>query len=451
LRDFWRRKSLDFVGKIHLIKFNKETLLFDESAGSLLLLDDAAVEVAKELEAGYYFDELESRIIDPIKIEALMEFKKLAQGGLILNPVSFPRPQKLYPKSLCLIVSHACNMACSYCSLSSVTNEGNLMKPEIAKLALDWLIRNAPGEKIDVDFFGGEPLLAWTTVKEAILFGEELAKSYAKKIRWSMSTNAIDLTEYILEFCQEHYISLVLSLDGPREINDLYRVLKNGEGSYNKVFENILRVVNKRDRGYYVRGTYTKKTIDFADSIITLHKMGITSLAFEPVVTIDPNLAITLDDIPKIKDEYEKLARYYISCKQNNIPIRFYHFELDLENGPCERKSAGGCGAGAEYLAISPKGDIWPCHQFDGMPETKLGTIFDPPGEDMFDRFAKLGHITGKQDCSECWAAYLCAGGCLASNHLIEKNMTIPYKLGCALQKTRLDAALWILYKLRSN
>lgn len=409
----------------------------------MLCVDDDIANVASEIEAGKIFDDLPPSL-------AKEELMGLANQGTILAPVKFPKPQKLRPKSLCLIVSHACNMACSYCSLSSVTGQGKLMPPNTAKKVLDWLVPNAPGGKIDVDFFGGEPLLAWNTVKQAILHGEMLVKEHGKTIRWSMSTNALGLTDEVLEFCDRHYVSLILSLDGPKEQNDEYRLQKDGSGSFDKIIPKIIKIAGGRNVGYYVRGTYTKKTLNFSDSVIALHKMGIKSLAFEPVVSNDPSIAITEKELTAIRYEYEKLAKYYVECKRNDKSIRYYHFEVDLESGPCDRKMAGGCGAGAEYLAISPDGTIWPCHQLDGLPKMKMGGIEGPPSVSDYVRYTALGHITGKPVCQNCWAAYLCSGGCLASNLLIEGRFDSPYKIGCEIQKMRLEAALWVYAQLKS-
>lgn len=375
------------------------------------------------------------------------EVAEFVADGTILSQITIPPIQDLAPKSICLIVSHACDMACSYCSLANVTGQGKLMSTDVARKTLEWLIPNAPGKKIDIDFFGGEPLLAWETVMDAVAYGNELAIEHDKQVRWSMSTNAIKLSDEMLDFCDKHYISLVLSLDGPKKINDSYRILRDKSGSFDVTLSNILKVVARRDRGYYVRGTYTKKTINFSDSAIALHKMSIPNLAFEPVVTNDPELAITLDDEHAIRAEYLKLAKYYLECKDDGTPFRYYHFELDLENGPCARKMAGGCAAGAEYLAVSPDGTVWPCHQFDGNDAFRMGSLNDLPEKSAFDSYAQKNHLLGKTECLKCWAMFLCSGGCLSANNLAEGDISAPYKVGCMIQKIRLETALWIQSK----
>lgn len=396
-------------------------------------------------EAFDLFSRLESGAIQASQLPK--EVAEFVADGTILSQITIPPIQDLAPKSICLIVSHACDMACSYCSLANVTGQGKLMTTDVARRALEWLIPNAPGKKIDIDFFGGEPLLAWETVKDAVVYGNELATEHDKQVRWSMSTNAIKLSDEMLDFCDKHYISLVLSLDGPKTINDSYRILRDKSGSFDVALSNILKVVARRDKGYYVRGTYTKKTINFSDSVIALNKMGIPNLAFEPVVTNDPELAITLDDEQTIRTEYLKLARYYLECKDNGAPFKYYHFELDLEKGPCARKMAGGCAAGAEYLAVSPDGTVWPCHQFDGNDAFRMGSLDDLPGKSAFDSYAQKNHLLGKPECMNCWAMFLCSGGCLSANNLIEGDISTPYKVGCMIQKIRLETALWIQSK----
>jgi uncharacterized protein len=320
---------------------------------------------------------------------------------------------------------------------------------DVARRILDWLIPNAPGVKIDIDFFGGEPLLAWDAVRDSVLYGNELAKRHGKNVRWSMSTNALGLDDNILEFCDEHYISLVLSLDGSKAVNDRFRKTNSNEGSYDAVLANILKVAYRRGRGYYVRGTYTGKTLNFADEVIALHRLGIKSLAFEPVVTSDPELAITVEQLPELRREYEKLARYYVEQKKAGNPFRFYHFELDLEQGPCVRKSAGGCAAGCEYIAADPDGNFFVCHQLDGLKDFSLGSIGNPPTQDDFDRWTMRNHLSTKPGCLDCWAMFLCSGGCLAANQTIKGDISSLHLVGCEIQKMRLEAALWVFSYLR--
>ncbi|MCK5744107.1 MAG: SPASM domain-containing protein [Caldisericia bacterium] len=416
-------------------------MLYDTATGSLLVLDGETEKVAQKLEEEALFSDVPSS-------KAKEELNTFILDGTILSDIHFPKPQKLRPKSLCLIVSHACDMNCSYCSLAGVTGEDKLMKPEIAKQALEWVVDVSPGRKIDIDFFGGEPLLAWETVKETVLHVEELMSKKNKLIRWSLSTNCLNLDDEKIKFCLEHYVSLILSLDGPEEINDKFRKLKNGDGSFERLIPVIKKIASMWEQGFYVRGTYTRETINFSDSIISLHKMGISNLAFEPVVTTNPGLVFQKKDLETIRNEYEKLAKYYLECKRNDIPIRFYHFELNLDSGVCARKSAGGCGAGCEYLSVSPDSSIWSCHQLDGVSEHKMGELDNPPTDHQFDKFSEINHITNKLECPDCWASHLCAGGCIASNWLTNGNFETPYNIGCEIQKIRLEVALWIQSQL---
>jgi len=460
--------TLDTVapkGIIHTFTVNGTTLLADTATGSLLVLDSETAKITKLLEDGKSLESIPDS-------SAKSELQQLIKDGTILSPVEFPPPQTLSPKSVCLIVSHACNMACTYCSLAGVTGEDKLMRPETAVRAIDWITRVAPGRKIDVDFFGGEPLLAWDTVKAAVEAGERLSKERDKLIRWSLSTNCIALDQEKIDYCREHFISLILSLDGNEVTHDLYRKTKNGGGSFELASRNALEVTKNWDGGFYVRGTYSKKSINFSDSVKALHKMGFSSIAFEPVVSSDPEIGFITDDLPTIRVEYEKLAKYYVECKKSGNPFRFYHFELDLDEGPCAYKVAGGCGAGCEYVSISPDGTLWPCHQLDGNPRFGMGELRDTIPEsgsekqgdetleldtgkldvaglqENYDKYTQINHISNKPDCISCWASTLCAGGCIASNQIIEGSFSKIYKIGCEIQKIRLEVALWVQAQL---
>lgn len=379
------------------------------------------------------------------------ELKGLLDDGTVLSDITFPQPQKLKPKSLCLIVAHACNMSCTYCSLANVTGQDKLMKPFVAREALDWIVKVAPGRKIDIDFFGGEPLLAWETIKQTVLHGERLMSQTDRFIRWSLSTNCLLLDDEKIQFCRDHFISLIMSLDGLKEDNDKSRKMIGGQGSFDYIFPRIKRVADSWERGFYVRGTYTRQTIHFSDSVIALHRMGIKNLAFEPVVSSDPEIRFCQDDLVTIRTEYEKLARYYVDCVKSGIPIRYYHFELDLDSHVCSRKTAGGCGAGCEYLSVSPDGSIWVCHQLDGMTEHRIGSLDSLPDESVYDRFSQVNHTTNKMHCPDCWASHLCAGGCIASNWLTNNRYIEPYEIGCEIQKIRLEVALWIQSQIHES
>lgn len=408
------------------------------ATGSLLFLDAQTGDILSQLEAGKNID-----IPDQIK--------QLIDDGVLFGKTIIPQPQELIPKSLCLIVSHACNLACSYCSLGSVTHEGKIMSPEIAKRSLDWLVPSAPGTKIDIDFFGGEPLMAWDTVVQTIEYAKEIGQKFGKNIRWSLSTNGLGLDDEKLDYLDKNYVSLVLSLDGTKPVNDIHRKTKSGEGSFDAVMANILKVAKRRDRGYYVRGTYSGKTIHFADQVIALHEMGINSLAFEPVITNDPEIAINFDQLPTLRQEYEKLGQYYIDQKLSGKPFKFYHFEMNLENAPCVRKSAGGCGAGCEYLAISPDGSMFACHQLDGIDKFRLGTLDGPPDKQIYEGWTKSNHLSYKPECLNCWAMLLCSGGCLSANQTIKGGIDNLYDLGCQIQKIRLETALWVYAALKMS
>jgi uncharacterized protein len=351
-------------------------------------------------------------------------------------------------KSLCFMVTRACNFRCKYCFEASQplenSNAGS-MTLETAKKAIDWLILQAKDRKqLEIDFFGGEPLLDFPLIKEAVLYARSREKASGKHFLMSITSNAYLLTDQITDFFQKHHISIILSLDGSQEVNDLFRVDSHGRGTYDRSIRNILNTIPKLSTGYYVRGTYTHQSLRFASEVKHLYSLGIKQISFEPVASLMPGIAIQESDLLLIQKEYEKLSEWMLFQSKTDPDLHFYHFEIDLEKSICIEKLYSGCGAGVEYLSLSPEGKLYPCHQFDGRQDYCFGS----PGnealrKDLQDSFRKSTLLHSRPECCECWAKTLCGGGCIANNLFIEGNMDKPYDIGCKIQKIRLEAALY--------
>lgn len=440
---------------VHLFSFNGEFFVLDVNTGTLLNLDESAYFFLQELLANQSFEKAEISTKIKFGDEASEVSKEIQQ--LVKEKALFSGPPEYFQselilKSMCLNVAHSCNFACSYCfaKKGSYGGSDSIMSVEVARKAIDYLHDNSPErETLEVDFFGGEPFLAFETVKNTI----EYAKSRYndKKWRFTITTNGSLLTEETEQFLYDNDVSIVLSLDGDKSVNDKYRVLKNGKGTFDLLFDKIRKVTEHRKEsgGYYVRGTYTHTTLDISKTVMDLHNFGFKYISLEPVVTKESSIGVEANDLQKLRKEYEKLAEEYVAS-QRKSSWTFFHFNVDLEAGPCIQKRINGCGAGVEYLAVSPNGDIYPCHQFDGIEETKLGDIYSGiTNKELQEKFRKANYLFNKPECANCWARFYCSGGCLANNYTQNGNIFEPYKIGCDIQKMRIEAALYVQYKFR--
>jgi len=355
-------------------------------------------------------------------------------------------------KALCLHAAHDCNLRCRYCFAGAGVFGGNrgLMSIETGKKALDFLF-DASGARrhVEVDYFGGEPLLNFAVIRELILYGQAESARRGKVLKQTLTTNGLLLEGDVLDFLNEHDIALVLSLDGRREINDLMRPCLDGAGSYDRILPRLRTAVE--DRGgdnYYVRGTYTRHNRDFFQDVLHLTECGFDLVSVEPAVASEKaDFALRPDDLPELFEQYEKLARY---CHERHIagkPLTFFHFNLDLDFGPCLPKRLQGCGAGSDYLAVTPEGDLYPCHQFVGQKEFIIGHVDSGIiTREISERFRNC-HILTKELCRTCWARFFCGGGCHANAWNHSQDLQKPYELGCALEKKRLECALWLKVK----
>ena len=351
-------------------------------------------------------------------------------------------------KAMCLHVSHDCNLRCKYCFAQTGDFGGDrmLMKPETGKRAMDFLIKHSANrENLEVDFFGGEPLMAWDTVVETVKYARSIEKQHGKNFRFTITTNGMLLDDEKIDYINKEMSNCVLSLDGRKEVNDNIRPTPNGKGSYDIIVPKYQKLVAGRGtKDYYVRGTFTKYNLDFANDVLHISDLGFEQLSVEPVVT-DPEMpyAITESDLPTIFAEYDRLEKLMEEQKlANNRKFNFFHFMIDLNQGPCAVKRLRGCGCGNEYVAVTPDGDIYPCHQFVGIEEWKMGDIFsDKIDQKIKDYFAGI-HIYSKENCGNCWARFYCSGGCNANSFIYEGDVKKPHKLSCELQKKRIECAI---------
>lgn len=351
-------------------------------------------------------------------------------------------------KALCLNIVHDCNLRCKYCFADEGEYKGKreLMSPEVGKRAIDFVIKNSgPRKHIEVDLFGGEPLMAFNTIKEIVEYAKEQEKIHNKVIRFTMTTNGVLLTEEVMNYLDENMGNIVLSIDGRKEVNDGVRTRVDGSGCYDTILPKIKKMVEMRGKGkqYYARGTFTRKNTDFYEDILHLVNEGFDEVSVEPVVLEENHpLSLREEDLPKIFEQYDKIYKEMVKRHKEGNSFKFYHFNVDLQGGPCVYKRISGCGAGHEYVAITPSGDIYPCHQFVGNDEFKMGNVFESDLNKAIEKQFKQGNIYFKPSCMECWARFYCSGGCQANNYNFNKDILIPYKLGCEMQKKRIECAI---------
>ncbi|MDP4145564.1 MAG: thioether cross-link-forming SCIFF peptide maturase [Bacillota bacterium] len=351
-------------------------------------------------------------------------------------------------KALCLNIVHDCNLRCQYCFADEGEYKGcrKSMSIEVGKKAIDFVIKHSgPRKNIEIDLFGGEPLMVFNNIKEIVEYAKEQEKIYNKNIRFTMTTNATLLNDEIMDYLDKNMGNIVLSIDGRKEVNDKVRVRVDGSGSYDKILPNIKKMVERRDKTkqYYARGTFTRNNTDFFEDIMHLANEGFDEISVEPVVLPDDHpLSIRKEDLPKIFVQYDKLYKEMLRRHKEGNEFKFYHFNINLQGGPCVYKRISGCGAGHEYVAITPDGEVYPCHQFVGNESFKMGDIFQDVLDDGIANKFKEAHIYNKPKCSGCWARFYCSGGCQANNYNFNGDVHIPYEIGCEMQKKRIECAI---------
>ena len=444
---------------IHKFVVNGEFILLDVNSGSVHLLDQAAYRIMDVFDGandaavvGAFADEFGEATVQ----ETLAELHGLMARGQLFTPDAEVPPvfsAKPIVKSLCLHIAHDCNLRCGYCfaSTGSFGQDRGLMTPEVACRAVDFLLEHGGSRKhAEIDFFGGEPLLNMATVRAAVEHIRRREAETGKLFNLTLTTNAVLLNQEILDFLNRENIQLILSIDGRREVHDRMRPFAGGAGSYDKVLANMHKAVDSRQgNNYYARGTYTAYNLDFAADVLALADEGFGRLSVEPVVAKDAPYGLCEDQLPELFAQYDLLAAEYLRRHREGKGFDFFHFNVDLENGPCLTKRLSGCGAGHEYYAVTPEGDLYPCHQFVGRDDFKVGTVFagiDQP--DLCDEF-RQAHVLTKPECRRCWARFYCSGGCHANAEAFHGSIHQPYELGCELQKKRLECAIAVQIGLK--
>ncbi len=442
---------------VHTFEMLGQYIAMDVASGAVHILDKLAYEVVRRLTPplsetcpAELYAELDAtrEEID----EAYAELYALYAEGMLFSEDDYEQIAALidrHPpvKALCLHISHDCNLRCKYC-FAGTGNFGGarmLMPPEVAIDAMEFVAK-ASGKRrnIEVDFFGGEPLMAFDTVIKTVEYVRAHEKEWGKNFRFTLTTNGLALDDKMIDFINREMDNVVLSLDGRPDVNDELRVDVAGNGSYSRIVPKLLKTAQGRNgKDYYVRGTFTKLNLDFAEDVLHMHELGFREISVEPVVTSDPRLDFTPEDLPKIYAEYERLAKIMLDRAGTDEDFRFFHFMIDLEQGPCVIKRLRGCGAGAEYLAVTPDGELYPCHQFVGNEEFKIGTIYDPENlnEDLRAQFAGQNVYT-REGCRDCFARFYCSGGCSAANYNKNGDLNKPYAYGCDLERKRVECAI---------
>ncbi|NLM28548.1 MAG: thioether cross-link-forming SCIFF peptide maturase [Clostridiaceae bacterium] len=461
---------------IHTFALNNMYFAVDGNSGSIHMLDELSFRLLSEMQelvplesvigiirdkekngasfsgnpdvkpiAAYSYEEIE---------EAYNEIKELKEQGLL-----FTGPQEIEKavsvnnlpdsiKALCLHVSHDCNLTCEYCfaSKGDYKSGRKLMDKDIAFKAVDYLVNNSGNRKnIEIDFFGGEPLLNFTVVKEVVDYGRELENKTGKKFYFTITTNGVLLDDEKIRFINEYMDNVVISIDGRKEIHDSIRRDRSGRGTYDRIVPLVKKLVHDREgKSYYIRGTFTSLNKDFSNDVKHLASLGFREISIEPVVGSGNELFIKDEDVPDILSEYEKFAVEYAKSHREENSFNFYHFNLNLYDGPCIYKKIAACGAGFEYFAVSPEGYLYPCHQFVGQNEFIMGDIFNGINKTkMADNF-RQNNILTKEKCKDCWAKLFCSGGCHANAWYSYGDIALPNETACTLQKKRIECAIMI-------
>lgn len=388
-------------------------------------------------------------------VEAIEDIEQLIKDGALFTEDIYEdyinefKSRSTVVKALCLHIAHDCNLACRYCFAEEGEYHGRraLMSYEVGKQALDFLIQNSGNRKnLEVDFFGGEPLMNFQVVKDLVKYGREQETLHNKKFRFTLTTNGILLDDDIMEFANKEMSNVVLSIDGRKEVNDHMRPSRNGKGSYDIILPKFEKVAESRNQNnYYVRGTFTHNNLDFSEDVKHMAELGFKQISVEPVVALpEEKYAITEEDLPKLYEEYDKLAKYMIEKKKEGKGFNFFHFMIDLTGGPCVAKRLSGCGSGTEYLAVTPWGDLYPCHQFVGEEEYLMGNVFEGVKRtDLREEF-KCSNVYSKEKCKKCFSKFYCSGGCAANAYKFHGNINDAYDIGCELQRKRVECAIML-------
>ncbi|MBU5485536.1 thioether cross-link-forming SCIFF peptide maturase [Clostridium sp. MSJ-11] len=442
---------------IHKFIQDGEYYILDVNSGAVHVVDELVYEIVdkeglrkKEDILNKFQDKYDREDI----LEAYEELEVLVNENMLYSKDLYEDIGKnagegqSFIKALCLNIAHDCNLRCKYCFADEGEYKGKreLMSPEVGKKAIDFVIKHSgPRKHIEVDLFGGEPLMAFNTIKEIVEYAKEQEKIHNKIVRFTMTTNGVLLTKEIMDYLDKNMGNIVLSIDGRKEVNDGVRTRVDGSGCYDTILPKIKKMVEMRGKGkqYYARGTFTRNNTDFFEDVLHLVNEGFDEVSVEPVVLEEGHpLSLREEDLPKIFEQYDKIYKEMVKRHKEGNSFKFYHFNVDLQGGPCVYKRISGCGAGHEYVAITPSGDIYPCHQFVGNDEFKMGNVFESDLNESIEKRFKQGNIYFKPTCIDCWARFYCSGGCQANNYSFNKDILVPYKLGCEMQKKRIECAI---------
>ena len=449
---------------IHQYKNNGYNIVLDVNSGAVHVVDDVFYDLVAIMEENLSIgtDELMNRTGNRYSTEQISEaageIRRLAEEGSIYsNDIyepyidKFTEDKNSHPivKALCLHIAHDCNLRCRYCFAEEGEYHGRraLMSFEVGKKALDFLIRNSGNRtNLEVDFFGGEPLMNFDVVKQLVAYGRSQEALHNKKFRFTLTTNGMLLNDDVIDFANKEMSNLVLSIDGRREVHDKMRPCANGSGSYDIILPHFLKAAEARKQtNYYVRGTYTHYNTDFSKDVLHLHDLGFEQISVEPVVC-DPEepYALQESDVPVLLEQYDILAKEILRRRKEGHFINFFHFMINLDGGPCVAKRLSGCGSGCEYLAVTPWGDLYPCHQFVGEERFILGNVDEGiVNTGLRDKFAACNVYT-KKECRNCFAKFYCSGGCAANSYHASGDINGNYEIGCTLQKKRIECAIMI-------
>jgi len=454
---------------VHQYKLNGYNIVLDVNSGSVHCVDDVAYDIIS------FFCEAKDRGLEPDRdriqreilakyadrddvtqediddtfadIDELTKEEKLFAEDIFEPSAGVLKERHTEVKALCLHVAHTCNLNCSYCFASQGKFHGEraIMSMETAKRAIDFLVENSGNHvNLEVDFFGGEPLLNWDVVKGTVAYARSIEKEHGKNFRFTLTTNGVGLNDEVMEFANREMHNVVLSLDGRKETHDRLRKFVDGRGSYDVIVPKFQEFVKRRgDKEYYMRGTFTHDNVDFTKDLFHMVDLGFDRLSMEPVVC-DPSepYALTEEDLPKIYEQYEILAKYMLQKEKEGHPITFYHYMLDLTGGPCIYKRISGCGSGTEYFAVTPWGDLFPCHQFVGEEQFKMGDIWNGIQREDIRQDFKMCNVYAREECRDCWARLYCSGGCAANAFHGTGDIRGVYEYGCDIFRKRMECAI---------
>ena len=454
---------------VHQYKLNGYNIVLDVNSGSVHCVDDVAYDIIS------FFCEAKDRGLEPDRdriqreilakyadrddvtpediddtfadIDELTKEEKLFAEDIFEPSAGVLKERHTEVKALCLHVAHTCNLNCSYCFASQGKFHGEraIMSMETAKRAIDFLVENSGNHvNLEVDFFGGEPLLNWDVVKGTVAYARSIEKEHGKNFRFTLTTNGVGLNDEVMEFANREMHNVVLSLDGRKETHDRLRKFVDGRGSYDVIVPKFQEFVKRRgDKEYYMRGTFTHDNVDFTKDLFHMVDLGFDRLSMEPVVCdLSEPYALTEEDLPKIYEQYEILAKYMLQKEKEGHPITFYHYMLDLTGGPCIYKRISGCGSGTEYFAVTPWGDLFPCHQFVGEEQFKMGDIWNGIQREDIRQDFKMCNVYAREECRDCWARLYCSGGCAANAFHGTGDIRGVYEYGCDIFRKRMECAI---------